>query len=173
LPRRLSSRRSDAAACAPFDTHPRPACAACIVSVDADAKYGPVVLRKGVVTLNVAGCIELLDPAGLACAKSVQASASCEVAACAANCPVSDQASFDAFDACARDANADGCAAFVKGAESAANEDGGRALCSRSMSFDAAYFDIVPLFCGVHAPSPPPSPPAPDAGVIGDASGGG
>src|SRR4029077_6153484 len=73
-------------------------CAACIVTSETADHYGPVIDHSGFVTANVAGCIELTDPSGVSCAKSVQALNGCELAACEANCPVHDAPSRSAYD---------------------------------------------------------------------------
>jgi hypothetical protein len=108
----------------------------------------------------VAGCIELSDPGALSCAKSVQALSECELAACAANCPVSDPASLDAYDLCAAHADHTGCATYYSVAASctsAVAEAGTYAAPScLETDFRRFYDYVVPLFCG--------APPA-DAGL--------
>lgn len=145
-----------------------PQCAACIVTPDTSAHYGPIVARQGFVTGNLAGCIELTDPVGLSCAKALQALDGCERAACAANCPVTSQASLDAYGECAGQANQGGCQSYEQAASCADGEREGGTLaasvCFRGPSFKDFYDSVVPLFCG-----PPPSAPHADAGASPDA----
>jgi hypothetical protein len=132
------------------------ACSACLVSPDDAQKYGPIVAHGGIASINYAGCLELLDPKnGIACAKYVQAEAACEIAACAANCPVKDDASLKAYDQCAEGADKQACASFDASAQCLYREtDGGDAAlaaCDPAQSFEQAFFALAALFCG--APS--------------------
>jgi hypothetical protein len=119
-------------------------CADCIMTLDTDAAYGPLIRRGGFVQANVAGCIELTDSTALVCAKSVAALSECELAACEANCPVSDGPSFDAYTSCAQQSDATGCKAYV-GTPGCA--DAGGASACLGTSFEQFYFMAVPLFC--------------------------
>jgi hypothetical protein len=142
------------------------ACAACIVTSETADHYGPVIDHSGFVTANVAGCIELTDPSGVSCAKSVQALSGCELAACEANCPVHDAPSRSAYDACAKQADQAGCLYYAKAAScSAAEEDAGQAAICLLPMFQNFYDAVVPLFCG----SPPSGA---DAGLTFDAADG-
>lgn len=140
------------------------ACFACILTSDDAAHYGPLLTDStGWVRPNVAGCIELSDQSteGLACAKGVQVLASCELAACEANCPVTGYgpSSTAAYVACAQQADATGCEPFVSAAACAEPDSGAIpadagdsiAACLQT-SFEAFYRYAVPLFCG----APPP-----------------
>jgi hypothetical protein len=139
--------------CAPFSATgdaSHKACAACILSQDTDPTYGPLVQHKGTVSLNLSGCIEVRDAQnGLACAKAYQSSADCDDAACAAKCPVTDDASFTAYKACTQAAASNGCKAYTLGISCAAGEaDGGPAsVCFAGQSFQDLYKSIVPVFC--------------------------
>jgi hypothetical protein len=144
-------------------------CAACIVTLDTADHYGPVVDHGGFVTANVAGCIELTDPSGISCAKSVQALSGCELAACEANCPVHDTASRSAFDSCASQAAQGGCQFYAMEANcSTAEQDAGQAGNCLLPMFKDFYDAVVPLFCG-SAARPDDSGLAFDA-PMGDAS---
>lgn len=143
------------ATCAPFSrstgTAENKACAACIVTADSATSYGAIVEHKGVVNINIPGCMELTDPAGgLMCAKAYQAADACDRAACAANCPVTDDASFQLYQACLQQAGGGGCKSYAQGSACASAEaDGGPAArCFMGQSFQDLYSIVVPIFCG-------------------------
>jgi hypothetical protein len=138
----------DAAACAMFImSHPE--CAACILTADTAKRYGPLVSSGGFVQVNFAACIEVSDPDALLCAKAVQAVSDCELAACKANCPVTDSISLTAYDSCASLADSTGCAAYQSAAACFGAElDGSLPPACNAASFKDFYDAIVPLFCG-------------------------
>lgn len=156
------------------DTATYSACFECILtSIDAP-HYGPLLTDStGWVRPNVAGCIELSDQStqGLACAKNVQVLASCEVAACEANCPVMAYSpdSLSAYDECAAQADDTGCALFV-GPAACDQSDASTGLADAGDSIagciqptlEAFYRFAVPLFCG--APPPEADGSAPSMG---------
>ena len=145
-----------------------PSCAACILTPQTASHLGPILEFGGLATANVAGCIELTDPGGLMCAKALQAFTGCQLAACEANCPVSDPASGNAFAGCADMVEVTGCASYTTAAEQCqeAVGDAGAGVCFLP-SFSAFYTAVVPLFCG----QPPDSGEGvPDAGVVSEAS---
>jgi hypothetical protein len=144
------------------------ACAACILTPETASFDGPVIKHGALATANVAGCIELTDLGGLPCAKAVQALDGCELFACEANCPVHDQASAHAYDACATQASLDraGCLQYGMAATACTNAelDGGPAALCVGRTFPDFYFAVVPLFCGS------PSPGREGGGLVFDAS---
>jgi hypothetical protein len=142
-------------ACMSFRTY-HPACANCIVTPDSAEHYGPLIDHHGFLAMNVAGCLELAVPGALSCAKSVQALSGCDLAACEANCRVSDTKSLADYDTCTSVADGAGCSAFAAAAGcAAALADAGSTESSRCLDADFARFyqEVVPLFCG--APTPP------------------
>ncbi len=153
-----------------------PTCKACIESAETATAYGPLVLANGFVEANVAGCIELESPSNFACAQAQQVLSDCELAACAANCVVVDQASLLAYENCATEADQTGCLAYDTGAMCLGQEveagagEGPESICSAT-TFEEFYDAIVPLFCGEGVADG--GPPATDAGVApggGDAA---
>jgi hypothetical protein len=136
--------------CDAFKSDPANAeCARCILTSASATHYGPLVDQGTFVTANVAGCIELTDPNGISCAKSVQALGGCEIAACEANCPVQDQDSRSAYDTCASQADRTGCQSYAKAAGCLTSEaDAGDAAKCLIASFVDFYKAVVPLFCG-------------------------
>jgi hypothetical protein len=95
--------------------------------------------------------MELEDgAAGHVCAIELQADEACADAACGANCPVTDDASFQLYLACIQQANAGGCSFYASQSNrcTAAESDGGASICFRSQSFQDLYLAIAPLFCG-------------------------
>jgi hypothetical protein len=135
------------------DSRPHSECAACITTVEAAPAYGPLILVDGFFQANVAGCIELEDPTDRLCAMAQQALSDCELAACAVNCPVTDQASFAAYQACAAQADGAGCQAYYATAQCLSAEvdagDAGPERACLAPDFRTFYNAIVPLFCGV------------------------
>jgi hypothetical protein len=126
------------------------ACADCILTPSTAPTYGPVISKKGTVDLNVAGCMELADSVnGLACGMAYDASNQCVDAACAATCPVTDEASLQRYQACVQQASASGCLNYTQAAKCAdAEADGGPAsICFSGQTFQDLYNNIVPLFC--------------------------
>src|SRR5260370_24245835 len=95
---------------------------ACILTADKAKWYGPFVGSGGCVQVNMAGCIEVTDPDGTLCARAVQVLSDCELAACKANCPVTDSLSLTAYDSCATLADRTGCAAYQSAASCIAME---------------------------------------------------
>jgi hypothetical protein len=137
-----------------------PDCAGCIVTPESAMEYGPIVDHGGFVTANVAGCIEVnvqsaVDAGGgaLGCAHAVQALEGCELAACEANCPVSDSASLSEFQGCSSSVDSMGCSTFAAAATCTAPDagDGLPTICLTS-DFATFYEAVVPLFC---LPPPP------------------
>lgn len=136
------------------------ACAACILTPESAAAYGPLVNHGTFITSNVAGCIQLTLPSQLSCAKAEEALAGCEVAACEANCPVHDATTRAAYDSCAAQADGAGCQSYAQMAacaQSLAQQDASAAAACEPPSFKDFYDAVVPLFCAV---------PSQDAGAI-------
>jgi hypothetical protein len=126
------------------------ACAACILTPYTADQLGPILSFGEFVGQNVAGCIEIADPSHPSCPKAVQALSDCEIAACQANCPVSDPTSLVARQQCAVQADATGCASFflMASACQAAEADAGLASPCLNSGFLEFYDAVVPLFCG-------------------------
>jgi hypothetical protein len=117
--------------------------------------YGPIIDHGAFVTANVAGCIDLEiagatdgGSAAIGCAKAVDALEGCEVAACEANCPVSDTASLSRFEACSTSADGTGCSTYAAAAACTAPDAGvGVPSTCLQTDFSAFYHSVVPLFC--------------------------
>jgi hypothetical protein len=146
------------------------ACVACILTPETAPKYGPILDHGGFVTANVAGCIELAgdeqtDAASeLSCAKTVQALAGCELAACEANCAVHDAASLEAYDACATGVEAAGCQMYANAASCADSEGEASALGAACLADFATFYQVVaPYFCGAPTVEDAGKAPSPDA----------
>jgi hypothetical protein len=139
-------------ACSDYKASPsNAACAACVLTPYSAAHLGPILDYGEFVGENTAGCIELAVPGDpSSCANAVQALTDCEVAACQANCPVSDTTSLSARQQCSTDADSTGCRLFFEAASScqAAEADAGRASACMNGAFQAFYDAVVPLFCG-------------------------
>jgi hypothetical protein len=126
------------------------ACAACVLTPYTAAQLGPILDFGEFVGGNVAGCIEITTPSDPGCPKAVQALTDCEIAACQANCPVSDPASLEAREDCASDVDHMGCEMFFDMASTCrgAEADAGLAGACMNGAFKDFYDNVVPLFCG-------------------------
>jgi hypothetical protein len=136
--------------CSAFSATPaNAACASCILTSYATSRLGPIIDYGDFVGGNIAGCIQL-ESNDVPCAKAVQALTECEIAACQANCPVSDETSLTARESCGTDADHAGCQSFAMAATTcqAAEADAGTAGPCGNGSFKAFFDAVVPLFCG-------------------------
>jgi len=148
--------------CAPWTNSPdaaHQACLACLVTPVTASAYGPVVqttLGDVIVSEpNLAGCIEIADPAGLACATKLQDRTDCDEAACNTVCPVTDDPSFQQWETCETNADnaAGSCQAYFQATSCVASEmpDGGVAeACFPTVAnpgFEDEYNAIAPVFC--------------------------
>lgn len=90
-------------------------CGACLLTPSSAAKYGPVISADGLVSVNLAGCIAIKegDLSANGCGAKFQALNQCGDEACAANCPVTDDASFAAYQKCTQAAEAGACSKFA------------------------------------------------------------
>jgi hypothetical protein len=132
-------------------------CYSCLVTVaDVDSgQYGAVVkLTRPVV--DYAGCVESLDPtdAGAACANTIAAAASCVDYACARQCPITDQASSDAFIVCSNVATSGACDGYWLRARACIAQEIGDAgtavasICFAGATTEDDYLSIAHYFCG-------------------------
>ena len=151
------------------------ACTACILTPDDADRYGPLIVHRSWVELNVPGCLAnaMNDPTGVKCGASVQAVSSCEYQACSANCPVTSAQTLSAFSACAQSADTGQCATFYQYAaaciQTEQGADAGAAVAAclsgytpQNKSFAEQAREVIPLFCGPGTLS--------DAGAIKDAA---
>jgi hypothetical protein len=131
-------------------------CAACLATPSTEPNYGPIIVYGGVLDINLAGCIQALDPNALACATAMQASYACEHAACDKPCPVTDRNSYTQWAKCAFAADQGVCKTYVDQSCAAAEADGGAAAAcfpweGVGASFGAYYDVLSALFCGSSA----------------------
>jgi hypothetical protein len=140
-----------------------------------------VFLPNNLISLNLAGCVELLDAAALQCAKDYQASDACEKYACRPNCPIADSStdngkSVEDYNKCSNDAAAGVCKEHGDKAKCmdtlAANDAGAAARCFQGESFEDAAVNIIDVFCGGAVPSDGGTDGATDAPADAPAEGG-
>jgi hypothetical protein len=126
-------------------------CIECMVSPPSAASYGPIIIDStdNVDTLNVGGCIALVDPCQMPCAYAATAVQQCHFAACA-SCPLSTAAGLQAFNACSD--VADTCSCLP---ESTANQacvsrmkTSETANCYPAQGFATAAAFYGKVFCG-------------------------
>jgi hypothetical protein len=129
-------------------------CQACLVTPATNMTWGPLVNYgtaggTGTVSVNVAGCVELLDPSKLGCATSVQQADECQHQACDAICPVIDSTSFANWQACINAAAQTSCLSYLESAACVNAEDAGpAATCVSGPDFESEFIDIATVFCG-------------------------
>jgi hypothetical protein len=139
-------------------------CLSCLISPEgSDAGYGGMV-QSVVLVPNLAGCIEGVDQtdAGLSCAIAIQQAWECAEFACKTACPVSDEASQQAYVHCTGEAAGTVCAAYNTAAadciaaEQAAFAEAGsasegpgamNAFCFGGTTPAAQAADIAAYFC--------------------------
>jgi hypothetical protein len=145
---------SGAQSCAVFGPAGDPAhqaCARCLTSGFDDATWAPVVESANVVETNGAGCIALLDPSALECAKSVQALDQCEHAACDPTCHTGSASTFDDWVQCSAAANACGCQSWFAASDCVkqiAAGAGPAAACLVGQTFQDFFEVTASAFCG-------------------------
>jgi hypothetical protein len=133
-------------------------CQSCILTSSTASMWGPLVDygtgadggAGGTVSVNVAGCVEILDPSQLSCAMSVQEADECQHAACDPGCPVSDATSFADWQACIGATGGQSeCGAYLQSAACVNGEDAGpAAACVTGKTFEDVFFSIATVFCG-------------------------
>jgi uncharacterized membrane protein YgcG len=153
---------STAQTCAPWTNMPdgaHQACLACLVTPATASAYGPVVqttLGNIIVSEpNLAGCVEIADPAGLSCATKLQDRTDCDEQACTVQCPVTDDPSFQLWQTCVANADnaAGSCQTYYQATSCVSSEmpDGGVAeacfTTAANPGFADDYAAIAPVFC--------------------------
>ena len=132
-------------------------CQSCIVTGSAATKWGALVDygtgadggAGGTVSVNVAGCVELLDPSQEPCAVEVQEADECQHAACDPECPVSDGPSFANWQACIQASGLGECQGYLQSAACVNGEDAGpAAVCVTGETFEDEFLAIATVFCG-------------------------
>jgi hypothetical protein len=119
-----------------------------VLSASTDGAWGPVVVFAATTAVNQPGCLALVDPGETTCAQAAESQTECEHALCDASCPVVDAPSFEAWQACAAQADAGACAGYdgacldaALGADAAGAECGGA-------DFPTAFANVATVFCG-------------------------
>jgi hypothetical protein len=82
------------------------ACSECLYSYVGMSSYGPIIQFPQVVfdvwtQTNFGGCIALVDPCNLACAKALFAATLCTTTSCLPKCPGDTEESYDELSTCA------------------------------------------------------------------------
>jgi hypothetical protein len=135
-------------------------CYTCMVTDETATSYGPLIASKngGLVFINQAGCIDLLEPCNSACAGAFQGATQCELAGCEGNCPspltsttgTDFQDCVDTLIGCNPGGcdqfygNYTTCGALLNGTDHPASVCVG----TSSSTFEDLYNAIVPVFCG-------------------------
>lgn len=125
-----------------------PSCASCVLSASTDSSWGPIVVYSDTTIINQPGCLALVDASATACAESAEAQTECEQALCDSSCPVSDSASFAAWQQCAAEADDGACAGYdAPCLDAAVGADGGDAACGGA-DFATTFTNVATVFCG-------------------------
>ncbi len=126
-------------------------CGACLLTPESATSWGPVVsYAVGTVSLNVAGCMEILgSTTGLSCAKAYEAANACESYACA-SCTVSSATSSVNHQACVLAAADGDCATYEATATCGDSEadSGATTTCFLGNDFGSRFAALAPIFCG-------------------------
>ncbi len=126
------------------------ACGACLApSSLGAAQYGPLI-KLGTDTqylaqTNVAGCIELMGEPD--CAPYMQVAALCEYFACAAGCPITDSASYQAEMNCMTQARGTVCLAAQAAAVCIRDPAHVTACSSSGSGFEGQFLAVARVFC--------------------------
>jgi hypothetical protein len=127
------------------------ACQKCLASDFGDSTWGAVVQSTNIVEANQAGCIALLDPGALDCARVVQAAAECQHAACDPACTAQNAAAFDDWIQCGAIANACGCKSAFSAADCVkqiVSDAGPASPCLVGQTFQDFFEVTARVFCG-------------------------
>lgn len=127
------------------------ACQACLTSYFGDSQWGPLVNGPDEVETNTSGCIALLDPGAIDCAKAIQAQDQCQHAACDTVCSGSSASGFDSWVTCSAAANGCGCTSWFQAAQCVQSLSGAKspaAPCLVGQTFQDLYYSVAAAFCG-------------------------
>jgi hypothetical protein len=129
-------------------------CGACLVTSELMPIYGPLVQRAiGVVEINVAGCIALLEPCNVECAKAYQSHAECQTLACG-SCTVTDATNLIQYQQCTTKSDLCGCQPYEISAACSGQLTGtshASEICitgGGAATFQQYYLTVAPIFCG-------------------------
>lgn len=123
-------------------------CSSCIMSSQNDPTWGVIVEGNGVARINVAGCLKLVGET--ACSTAYANQQQCDDAGCWAQCPVTDQQSFQQYQQCITKVNAGACKQYADGAGIACAPDAAPNVdkCQSQGGFSALLVKLGPVFCG-------------------------
>jgi len=111
---------------------------------------GPLLQGMNYLVLNIGGCISLTDPCQMSCAAAWEARQLCELASCGSVCPVTDDTSGAAYEACVN--TADTCSCLPESTVALTCQSGlagsPASECFPLSSFNAAAMTFATLFCG-------------------------
>ncbi len=155
----LNPKTETTAKCTAIQTTDK-TCYDCIFTAEGASTYGPVVdsTNGGLVFVNQAGCIDLLEPCNLDCADAFQAALQCEDVACETNCPtITTTAQDTAYEDCIDTAavcDPNGCASYTDEANNCgalltgAKHPASKCVATAKSTFATLFKAIVPVFCG-------------------------
>jgi hypothetical protein len=121
-------------------------CASCLSTPPTASQWGALIAHTNWSEVNMSGC--LYATGATSCAAAVQASAQCQLAWCEANCPVTDQTTLSALDACESEVNNNPseCESYATRAQCA--DDAGTATTDCvGTSFQDTFTRIATILC--------------------------
>lgn len=111
---------ANATTCDPITKDPaNQPCMDCLLTPSSKSSLGAVVIEGNIGTLNIPGCVALAtaNTTASGCGAKLQASDGCKSAACSANCPITDDASVQALEACEADVATNDCSTYAASAD--------------------------------------------------------
>jgi hypothetical protein len=123
-------------------------CAQCLLSAVSASSWGPVVVRNGNPTLNVAGCMALVqhDQSSTSCAQLAANEQGCEEYACDNVCPNTIDGGELAYEQCTEIAASGECRSYVNAECDPA--DAGVQVCVPSALDETTFAAFASVFCG-------------------------
>lgn len=123
-------------------------CAQCILSPETATSWGPVVVRNSIPTLNVGGCMALVqsDASSTSCAQKASDEQGCEQLACDNVCPFTVDAGELAYQQCTELAATTECRSYLNAECDAA--DAGVQVCVPSALDRNTFAAMAAVFCG-------------------------
>jgi hypothetical protein len=129
------------------------ACYACLDTPNTAPAYGALIDYSGIVYANVGGCVSVVEPCNLPCAKAFEAISQCTGTACNPATYCTDQTTYDTCSQAAENGTC-ACDGFQKSADCmggvATVGHPAYAACfgSQTTDFQTVYTAVATLLCG-------------------------
>lgn len=122
-------------------------CLTCADTQESAAKWGPLVEKTGIISANIVGCFAAKGDT--ACATALANADQCGEAACSENCPVSDDPSFQLYQACRNKAagTGGGCNKYTAPSNDCEGADSANAAACIGDDFAGTAKLLIAAFC--------------------------